>query len=164
MKNFPTFFPFFFSFFWIWGFFVIACFMTRKCEKCNKKIYPTGHVKKKIGYFPTLGGRGGLRKVGIFQLFFLNPSLIQKYYFWVYWLKITFLIQQRYELDSEPLETLIYFTRGENAACWFTNKILCTFGNWCWKCQKSYLKKYKTLSDQSLLNQIKVAALQMCPK
>ena len=24
-----------------------------------KKFFPTGHVKKKIGYFPTLGGGGG---------------------------------------------------------------------------------------------------------
>ena len=40
-----------------------------------KKIYPTGHVKKKkIGYFPTLGGEGGVSdKVGKFQLFFFEP-------------------------------------------------------------------------------------------
>ena len=61
--------------------FDIACFMTQKWEIWNnKKFFPTGHVKKKNGYFPTLGGGGGggvSDKVGKFQLFFffLNPSL-----------------------------------------------------------------------------------------
>ena len=40
-----------------------------------KKIYPNGHVKK-IGYFPTLGGRGGSLNSWNFSTFFLNPSLI----------------------------------------------------------------------------------------
>ena len=47
--------------------------MTRTCEKFNKKNLPYGSCKKKkkIGYFPTLGGGGGVSdKVGKFQLFF----------------------------------------------------------------------------------------------
>ena len=55
--------------------FDIVCFMTGICEKFNEKFYSTGNVKKKkIGYFPTLGG-GISDKVGKFQLFFFNPSL-----------------------------------------------------------------------------------------
>ena len=39
-----------------------------------KKIYSTGHVKKKIGYFQTLGGGGGVSdKVGKFQFFLTLP-------------------------------------------------------------------------------------------
>ena len=33
--------------------------MTRICEKFNKKNLPYWSCKKKIGYFPTLGGEGG---------------------------------------------------------------------------------------------------------
>ena len=44
----------------------IVCFL-------NKKNFPYGSCKKKIGYFPTLGGRGGLWIVGFFQLFFFEP-------------------------------------------------------------------------------------------
>ena len=48
--------------------------MTRICEKFNKKNLPYGSCKKKIGYFPTLGGGGGVSdKVGKFQLFFFEP-------------------------------------------------------------------------------------------
>ena len=38
-----------------------------------KKICPKGHVKKKIGYFPTLGGGAPTKLEN--STFFFNPSL-----------------------------------------------------------------------------------------
>ena len=47
--------------------------MTQICEKFNKKNLPYGSCKKKIGYFPTLGGVSD--KVGKFQLFFFLAAM-----------------------------------------------------------------------------------------
>ena len=48
--------------------------MTRICEKFNKKNLPYGSCKKKIGYFPTLGGEGGgLRQSWKIPTFFFEP-------------------------------------------------------------------------------------------
>ena len=63
--------------------------MTRKCEKFDEKYLPYGSCKKKIGYFPNLGGGGGgvsdSCKIPTFLYFFLNPSLIgfhKKYFYY----------------------------------------------------------------------------------
>ena len=59
-------------------FFILYVSWPEYAKDLIKKIYPTGHVKKKIGYFPTLGGEGGSpTKLENSNFFFLNPSLTQ---------------------------------------------------------------------------------------
>ena len=76
-----------------------------------KKIYPAGHVKKKIGYFPTLGGGGGgLRKVGIFQLFFFFFEPFPKIYLIITQMLKFFEIYQ----DIESLDKLVNFKSSQH--------------------------------------------------
>ena len=65
MKNFPTYFQFFFE---NGDFSILHVSWPENARNGMKKNYPTSHVKN--GYFQTLGGGGGgLRKVGMFQFF-----------------------------------------------------------------------------------------------